>query len=159
MIHDHTIRLATADDAAELARLLSPLGYPLSTDDIGAVWDAWVAEGNFALVVSAGGSLLGAITLHRMVVLHRAKPVGRITSLAVDPSARGQGLGRALMQAAEDAMAQAGCGLLEVTSHLRRTEAHDFYRHMAYEQTSFRFAKVFAPSVTGRRAVAPRFER
>ncbi len=78
-----------------------------------------------------------------MIVLHRAKPVGRITSLAVDASAHGEGLGRALVLAAEDAMAGAGCGLLEVTSHARRTDAHDFYRHLDYEQTSFRFAKVF----------------
>jgi GNAT superfamily N-acetyltransferase len=154
MIHDPTIRLATAEDAAELARLLSPLGYPISATDVAMVWEAWVAGGNFALVVPGADSLLGAITLHRMVVLHRAKPVGRITSLAVDPSARGQGLGRALMQAAEDAMVKSGCGLLEVTSHVRRTEAHAFYRHMAYEQTSFRFAKVFAPSATGHRGVA-----
>lgn len=48
--------------------------------------------------------LLGAITLHRMVVLHRAKPVGRITSLVVDPAARGRGLGRALVLAAEAAL-------------------------------------------------------
>jgi ribosomal protein S18 acetylase RimI-like enzyme len=76
-------------------------------------------------------------------VLHRPKPVGRITSLVVDPSARGQGLGRALVQAGEAALVQAGCGLLEVTSHARRTDAHDFYRHLAYERTSLRFAKVF----------------
>jgi len=93
------------------------------------------------LVVEGKTSLLGAITLHRMTVLHRPMPVGRITSLAVDPSARGEGLGRALMAAAADAMAQAGCGLVEVTSHARRTEAHTFYRHLGYEHTSFRFAK------------------
>ncbi len=101
-------------------------------------------KGNFALVVQGETSLLGAITLHRTVVLHRPKPVGRITSLVVDPSVRGQGLGRALVLAAEEAVVQAGCGLLEVTSHQRRTDAHSFYRHLAYEQTSFRFAKVFA---------------
>lgn len=142
MIHDPLIRLATAGDAAELARLLSPLGYPLTADDVTAVWKAWAAEGNFALVVQGEDTLLGTITLHRMMVLHRPKPVGRITSLVVDPSARGQGLGRALMRAAEDALVRAGCGLLEVTSHARRVEAHSFYRHLAFEQTSFRFARV-----------------
>ena len=143
MSHNSSIRLATPEDAAELARLLSPLGYPIGANDVAAVWGEWAAEGNFALVVQGEASLLGTITLHRMVVLHRPKPVGRITSLVVDPSVRGQGLGRALVLAAEDALVRAGCGLLEVTSHARRTDAHDFYRHFEYEQTSFRFAKVF----------------
>ncbi len=138
------IRPATEADAAELARLISPLGYPVASEDVARVWKAFIAEGNFALVVQGEDSLLGAITLHRMVVLHRATPVGRITSLAVDPSARGRGLGRALMQAAESALAEMGCGQVEVTSHVRRRRAHDFYRHMAYEQTSLRFAKMLA---------------
>lgn len=144
MVHDPSIRMATAEDASELARLVSPLGYPTTADAVAAVWETWTAEGNFALVVPGEDSLLGMITLHRMSVLHRPKPVGRITSLAVDPSVRGQGLGRALVRAAEEALVRAGCGVLEVTSHVRRTAAHDFYRHLAYERTSYRFAKDLA---------------
>ncbi|HSM36512.1 MAG TPA: GNAT family N-acetyltransferase, partial [Longimicrobiales bacterium] len=86
-------------------------------------------------------ALVGAITLHSMRVLHRPKPVGRITSLIVDERARGSGLGRALMDAAERALSERGCGLVEVTSHVRRTEAHTFYRHLGYERTSHRFAR------------------
>lgn len=138
-----TIRRAAESDAAELARLLSPLGYPLTAGDIEAVWRAWSAEGNFALVIEGEGSLLGTITLHSMVVLHRPRSDGRITSLVVDPSARGKGLGRALMLAAEEALIEGGCGLVEVTSHSRRTEAHDFYRYLGLEETSSRFARVF----------------
>lgn len=144
MINNPSIRVATVEDAAELARLLSTLGYPILADDVAAVWGAWSKEGNSALVVEGDDLLLGAVTLHRMIVLHRPKPVGRITSLVVDPTARGQGLGRALMKVAEDASVQAGCGLLEVTSNARRTDAHDFYRHLAYKQTSLRFAKEFS---------------
>lgn len=140
------IRHATVADAAELARLLSPLGFPLKADDVAAVWGPWTAEGNFALVIQGDDSILGAVVLHSMYVLHRPKPVGRITALVVDPSVRGQGLGRALLHAAENAVAEAGCGLLEITSHARRTDAHSFYRHLAYEQTSFRFAKILQGS-------------
>lgn len=140
-MHDSSLRHATIDDAAELARLVTPLGYPTTADQVIALWESWSAEGNLALVVEGEGSLLGMITLHRTVVLHRLKPIGRITSLAVDPSARGKGLGRALVLAAEDLLQRGGCGLVEVTSHTRRAEAHAFYRHLGYEHTSFRFAK------------------
>jgi GNAT superfamily N-acetyltransferase len=140
--HDPSIRLATAADAGELARLISLLEHPVTDNAIAAVWDSWTAAGNLALVAEGEDSLLGAITLHRMTVLHRPKPVGRITLLVVDLAARGQGLGRALIRAAEEAVAQTGCGLLEVTSHARHSDAHDFYKHLGYEQTSLRFARV-----------------
>lgn len=135
------IREATAADAAELARVLSGLGYPMSAGDVAARWKSWEREGNAALVIEADGGLLGVITLHRMTVFHRGRPVGRITSLAVDERARGRGYGRALVDAAEDRFRRAGCGTVEVTSHARRVEAHSFYLHLGYERTSYRFAR------------------
>lgn len=135
------VRRATRADAAAVARLLTPLGYPVDAGDVLAVWDAWEAAGDFALVAEADGKLVGVVTLHTMVVLHRPKPVGRITSLAVDPEAQGQGLGRALTEAAEAALRAAGCGLVEVTSHQRRKAAHTFYEHLSYERTSYRFMR------------------
>ena len=139
-----SIRPATVADAAELARLISPLGYPITAADVAAIWEAWQAQGNLALVVQGERSLLGVVTLHRTYVLHRARPVGRITALVVDSPARRQGLGRALVAAAERTLARDGCGLLEVTSHVRRKEAHAFWKHLAYERTSFRFAKTLS---------------
>jgi GNAT superfamily N-acetyltransferase len=140
------IRRARREDAAELARLIAPLGYALTEAEVAERWAAWVAAGDVALVVDGEDSLLGVITLHTMVVLHRPRAVGRITSLVVDPEARGRGLGRALVSAAEKTLTEAGCGLVEVTSHARRMAAHDFYRHLGYEQTSWRFAKTLAPT-------------
>jgi AcrR family transcriptional regulator/GNAT superfamily N-acetyltransferase len=135
------IRAATLEDAAELGRLISLLGYPLSEDEVIARWRPWEAEGNIALVAEGPSSLLGAVTLHSMLVLHRPMAVRRITSLVVDPSARGRGIGRALVAAAEAASVQSGCGLIEVTSHRRYAQAHTFYEHVGYERTSFRFGK------------------
>jgi GNAT superfamily N-acetyltransferase len=81
------------------------------------------------------------LTLHRTQVLHRPKPVGRITALVVDPSVRGQGIGRALVAAAEDALASAGCGVIEVTTNAARSDAHAFYRRLGYDQSSVKFTK------------------
>lgn len=98
------------------------------------------------MVTRADGTLAGAVTLHQMVVLHRPTPVGRITALVVDDSVRGQGIGRALVAAAEQALADSGCGLLEITSNERLADAHAFYAHLGYERTSVRFAKLLAPA-------------
>ena len=137
-----TIRAATMHDANELARLLTQLGHPTNASQIVETWDTWRAEKNHAFVAERDdGSLAGVVTLHSMLVLHRPKPVGRITSLIVDAPSRGQGIGTALVAAAESELAVRGCGLLEITSNLKRTDAHAFYESLGYERTSFRLAK------------------
>ena len=139
----HAIRFATEDDAVELTRLFTDLGHPTTAADIIDRWKSWSDMGNQALVVAnAEGGLAGVVTLHEMLVLHRPKPVGRITALVVDASVRGKGIGRALVAAAESVLKRSGCGLLEITSNVRLDNAHSFYAHLGYEQTSFRFAKV-----------------
>ena len=121
----HTIRPAVATDASELARLVTALGHPTTVSELVDRWGPWTTAGNTALVaVMPDGALAGVATLHQTVVLHRPEPVGRITALVVDASVRGQGIGRSLVAAAESLLANAGCGLLEITSNVRLTEAH-----------------------------------
>ncbi|MFA9274288.1 MAG: GNAT family N-acetyltransferase [Candidatus Aquirickettsiella gammari] len=137
-----TIRPAISEDSAALSRLLTELGHPTSDADLLQRWPAWVEQGNHALVaVQSDGGLHGLITLHSMIVLHRPRPVGRVTSLVVDCTLRGQGIGRALMAAAESHFLQAGCGLVEITSHQRLVDAHAFYQQLGYARTGIRLAK------------------
>jgi len=136
------IRPATRTDAVEIGRLLTALGHPTDAKDVGARWEQWRASGNVAFVAArTDGTLAGVATLHQMVVLHRARPVGRITALVVDSSSRMQGIGRALVATAEEALRLAGCGLLEITSNERLVDAHAFYEQLGYKRTSIRFAK------------------
>jgi GNAT superfamily N-acetyltransferase len=136
------IRDAELTDVPEIARLLVQLGHPTEPASIVAKWEQWRATGDGALVAAtAKGVLLGSVTMHTTIVLHRPKPIGRITALVVDERARGLGIGRALVAEAERRLALAGCGLIEVTSNLRRTDAHAFYEHLGYDRTSYRFFK------------------
>jgi GNAT superfamily N-acetyltransferase len=142
VVADVTIRPAVATDAPELARLVTALGHSTTAAQIAERWTEWEASGNHALVAALpDGTLAGVATLHQMTVLHRPKPVGRITALVVDATMRAQGIGRALVGAAEQLLSETGCGLLEITCNVRLSEAHAFYRHVGYEQTSLRFAK------------------
>lgn len=141
MMQNHIYRLATKEDAAEIARLLTELGHATTAGSVRDVWDLWVFEGNCAYVAAVNQRLLGLATMHRMIVLHRPKPVGRITALVVDPSLRGQGIGRALVAHAEVAMAQAGCGLLEITTNPSRVEAMAFYEGIGYQRKNVRLFK------------------
>jgi GNAT superfamily N-acetyltransferase len=140
------LRTATPGDAAEIARLLGLLGYPTDAGSIATRWAKWRANGSAAIVAGGqkSGGLLGVVTLFTTIVLHRPKPIGRISALIVDESARGHGVGRALVGAAEAFALREGCGMLEVTSNMRRTEAHAFYERLGFDKSSYRFVKTLA---------------
>ena len=138
----YAIRPAAAADGPELARLLTLLGHPTSAADVDARWPAFSAENVALVAVAEGGTLLGAMSLSQMRVLHRRAPIGRISALVVEEARRGEGIGRALVAAAERALRDAGCELIELTSRVDRTAAHAFYEHLGYERTSLRLAKV-----------------
>ena len=132
------IREAGTGDIPTLVSLIRSLGYEVDEDGVGARLDDLAEQGRPSLVVETD-RIVGCITLGITPVLHRPRPVGRITMLVVAEEARGQGLGRLLVEAAEHYLREAGCGLVEVTSNLRRADAHAFYGRLGYERTSYRF--------------------
>jgi ribosomal protein S18 acetylase RimI-like enzyme len=68
-------------------------------------------------------------------------PSARILALVVEAQARGRGVGRALIQAAEDDLAARNMMRLSVDTRLTRKEAHLFYERLGYEKNGFRFVK------------------
>lgn len=135
------IRFAEQDDAAVIARLFCELGHPASEDEVAARLERFVQLGQEALVAEVEGEVVGVTALSVMHVLHRPASVGRMSVLVVSEALRGRGIGRALVAAAEKRLAERGCGLVEVTSNMRRAEAHGFYEGLGYERTSYRFFK------------------
>ena len=134
------IRPARPADAEVLAALIHALGYEVTAAEVRTRLAALRRRGEDALVVSEG-RILGLLTTSTMPVLHRPRPVGRISMLVVDEAARGRGLGALLVAAAEERLKARGCGLVEVTSNSKRLRAHAFYERLGYERTSQRFAK------------------
>ena len=137
---DFTIREAQAGDAPQLAALIALLGHEMTAEAIAERIGALGVQGIPQLVAADGDRVVGLCGLHRMTVVYRPKPVGRITILVVREDARGRGIGRALVAAAKDLLRNEGCGLLEITSNDRLTEAHEFYAHLGFDRTSKRFA-------------------
>jgi ribosomal protein S18 acetylase RimI-like enzyme len=134
------LRDARPKDAAAIAALIDALGYEAEAADIRRRLAA-LAKAGQQIVVAEKGRLAGVLTTSMMIVLHRPKPVGRISMLVVAEDARGAGIGTALVAEAEKRLAAKGCGLIEVTSNKKRLRAHAFYERLGYERTSYRFAK------------------
>jgi len=136
------LREAKPGDAARLAELIRrDLGHEVTEKQVRRNLAALKKVGETPIVVTLDKKVMGLIGLHRMLTIHRPAPVGRIPILVVAEEAQGHGLGRILVDAAEQWCRSKGCQIIEVTSNDRRAAAHAFYRHMGYERTSIRFFK------------------
>jgi GNAT superfamily N-acetyltransferase len=136
------VRPARPDDAPAVAALLGELGYPTTPDLARERLASLTGDENAVLLaVTAGDEALGLISLHRMPVLHGGGVVAYITALVTASSARGRGVGRALLESAERWARAAGCRRLTVTSAERRSDAHAFYVACGMPYTGRRFAK------------------
>jgi ribosomal protein S18 acetylase RimI-like enzyme len=135
-----SVRSARPGDSGAIAALVTALGFEAGPDDIAGRLGA-LKTAREAPLVAEQGEVLGVLAWHVTPVLHRPKPVGRITMMVVADGERRRGVGRALVEAACGEMRAKGCGLIEVTSNVDLSGAHGFYRRLGFERTSYRFAK------------------
>jgi GNAT superfamily N-acetyltransferase len=130
-----SIRDAQPDDGAQVAVLLAELGYADNqTLGVRRRLELWAAEATSrALVAELDGQVLGIIAVTAIPYLEREGRWGRIVALVVSSACRGQGVGRLLVEAAENAASDLGCIAMEVTSARSRTDSHPFYQILGYQ--------------------------
>lgn len=134
------IRDARPKDIDALVGLIVALGYEVTAAEVRTRLARLRKAGQHVLVADRGGAI-GLLTTSIMHVLHRPRPVGRISMMVVAEAARSGGVGAALVAEAEARLEADGCGLVEVTSNAKRLRAHAFYERLGYERTSIRLAK------------------
>jgi GNAT superfamily N-acetyltransferase len=135
------IREALNQDAERMVELIGLLAHQVDADGVGERLALLGSDDFPQLVAVEDGEMIGLCGLHQMTAIHRNQPVGRITILVVAEEARGRGVGRRLVAAAEERLKAAGCGMIELTSNDWLVEAHHFYQSIGFEQTGKRFAK------------------
>lgn len=137
-----TIRTAVASDAPALASMLGQLGYPTEASEIpGRLARMAERPGTTVFVAEHRNKPVAVVTVHLLPSLHTSDPNAWLTAVVVDESVRGMGVGSAIVKHAEDWARRQGAKRLALTSHLRRVEAHEFYKNRQYEHTGVRLAK------------------
>jgi len=144
-----TIRPITLEDAPALAHLLQRVGWweridQLSADEAAAAIRRAIAgsladDSHTLLAALAEGQgeprLLGYTAVHWLPYLFLPGPEGYISELFVDPEARGQGIGAALLQAVEAEARRRGCFRLSLLNGKQRESyARQFYSKHGWEE-------------------------
>src|SRR5687768_14398831 len=111
------IRIARPEDAPAAAELLALLGYPSQVTDVERrISGSAISEGTVVFVADSANHVVGLLSFHCIPLFHADEPLGRITSLVVDPDYRQRGIGRLLVAAAEEFAWRCRCIRVEVTS-------------------------------------------
>jgi GNAT superfamily N-acetyltransferase len=141
-----TIRAAKREDIPSLCQLMYELsGHEISLEKMenrlqfidGSPFD-------FLYVCEDHNTILGVLGFRIRENLEDVSKYGEISLIVVDSTARRQGIGRLLMEFAENLAAEQGCiGTWLVSGFGREEQAHKFYKELGYEITGYRFVKRF----------------
>ena len=136
------IRSAGAGDSALIAALLDQLGYPAQAGEVATRLEYWLGDPHSALLVAEmAGIVVGVAALHALPLLEHTARRGRLVALVVHDRVRGQGIGKALMEAVEERARELGCHDMEITSARDRAVAHRFYAGLGYDDVCGRAAR------------------
>jgi GNAT superfamily N-acetyltransferase len=139
---DILIRPYADGDLGALAELVTALGYPSTPEQLAKRMQTIETRPEHAtFVVERDGRIIAWVGVVVAPTYEHDAPVCRITGLTVADDVRRSGVGRRLMERAESWARESGAERMSLTSHLRRADAHAFYRGIGYQDTGLRFVK------------------
>jgi GNAT superfamily N-acetyltransferase len=138
------IRDARPEDAAAIADLLGQLGYPTEGRAAEGRLERLRIVGDRVAVAELDGAVVGLAHLQVSPAIEYERPAAKLAALVVDESRRGQGVGRALVEAMELEARSRGCELLYLTTSETRNDAHAFYERIGLEYTGRRYSRALS---------------
>ena len=140
-----SVRDGTLNDAEPIARLCTQLGYPLESRIVPSRLARLESDPNArCLVAQSDADVAGLATVHLRHTLNHEAPIAQLTLLVVDEAQRTRGIGRVLVQAAEEWARSRGAKRFVVTTALQRADAHAFYEKLQFKHTGRRYGKDFS---------------
>jgi ribosomal protein S18 acetylase RimI-like enzyme len=136
------IRDAELNDAAELAVLISQLGYETNRTEMERRLKSILCNPAYKTFVAImDGCVCGMIGTLTYPSYEHDDPSGRILAIVTLNVARRRGIGRALIATAEKDFTQRGIRRVALDTRLTREDAHKFYESLGYERNGWRFVK------------------
>lgn len=136
------IRPALLDDASDIARLATELGYPTTTEQANSRLTLLLPRDSYFIAVAdVSSQIVGWVAAERRLLLESGERV-EIVGLIVSATARRNGIGAALVEAAEVWARAQGMQVLSVRSNVARIEAHPFYERLGYVRSKTQHAYV-----------------
>src|SRR5579863_126994 len=127
-------RIASGEDVSRMIPVVNAAFAVETFLDGSRTDDDHIAEmmetGEFLLAEDSAGRILACV-----YVENRGER-GYFGMLAVDPSAQGRGLGRDMVEAAENHCRRQGCGFMDITVLSLRVDLPPFYRKLGYVETA-----------------------
>lgn len=142
------IREAAPDDWEAVADLLAELGRPdvrASGEEAAGreVYHSYLRRADVvALVADDGGKILGFLDMEYRARLNFTTPQAWIPDLVVQEDSRSGGIGRALLNRAEELAGERGCWGMTLESAAWRDRAHAFYVREGWNDTGKSFTKI-----------------
>jgi GNAT superfamily N-acetyltransferase len=130
------VRVARSDDAESLAALSGALGYPTSACDMAQRLSLVLSAADHCVLVAqrGDGAVVGWVHVCARPLI-QVERQAEIEGLVVAPTVRRRGIGRRLMEAAEDWAWGAGCRHIALRTNVVRAGARDFYESLGYRLT------------------------
>lgn len=137
------VRRATRDDLERIVELFRQLSLD-SAREIDANDPAYARAFDeiandarqMIVVVELDGRVVGTATLSFLPNLsHGGRPVAQLESVVVDEGVRGRGAGEALIRWCLERARERGCFRAQLTSDLRRADAHRFWTKLGFTHT------------------------
>jgi GNAT superfamily N-acetyltransferase len=151
---DVTVRLARSEDWPAVAGLLVELGRGVADGIADDATHRLQFAGHIrqiehvTLVSERGSSLVGMIDMEYHQRLGDHRPQAKVNDLVVTDSARGAGVGRALLSRAEELAGKRGCFRMTLVTAAWREATIAFYEREGWQRYGAWFVKPLAPDVT-----------
>lgn len=142
------IRDVVTSDAASIAKLLRSLGYNSTEKDLTTKLAEYADHPDYKVMIDVDEDNVvhGVVALHTISQFHAKGKLGRIMSLVVDESYRGNRSGRDLLAAVESYFQSLGCPQCEVSAAISRSNARKLFKSVGYSEDERQLIKTFKNS-------------
>jgi|SRR5579863_781869 len=130
----YAVRMAQPRDSDRIAELAEQLGYLCTGKEVRERLCQMQDANQYAVFVAElpTGQIAGWIGLYVFRAVEM-ETVAEISGLIVDEDIRSCGLGKMLLDAADEWARRVGCRVMSVRSNVKRDRAHQFYTNNGYE--------------------------